>query len=95
MPGVSQKNNVYFLKQLSDARAIRSRIIECFERASYPGITQAEQARLLSFVCVGGGTISTEFVSELYDFLRNDVHKWYPDLVSKQWKGEAKERDGI
>ena len=27
---------VYFLEQLADARAIRSRIVECFERASYP-----------------------------------------------------------
>ena len=81
------------MKQLSDARAIRSRIIECFERASYPGTTQAERARLLSFVVVGGGPTSTEFASELYDFLRNDVHKWYPDLVSEQAM-ESKEPSG-
>lgn len=45
MPGVSVDNHVYFLKSLSDARAIRSRILECFERASYPNLTVAEQVR--------------------------------------------------
>lgn len=83
IPGVCVENHVYFLKQLSDARAIRSRIIECFERASYPDLPSATQARLLSFVVVGGGPTSVEFASELYDFLRKDVHKWYPDLEEK------------
>lgn len=64
----------------SDARAIRSRIIECFERASYPDLPSATKARLLSFVVVGGGPTSVEFASELHDFLRKDVHRWYPDL---------------
>jgi hypothetical protein len=45
---------VYFLKQLSDARAIRQRLVECFEQASAPFATAQEQARLLSFVVVGG-----------------------------------------
>jgi NADH:ubiquinone reductase (non-electrogenic) len=31
-------------------------------------------------VVVGGGPTSIELASELYDFLENDVHKWYPDL---------------
>ncbi len=83
VPGVSQENYVYFLKQLADARAIRGRIIECFERASYPGTSEAEQARLLSFLVVGGGPTSVEFASELHDFLRKDVHKWYSDLEDR------------
>ena len=33
--------------------------------------------RLLTFVVVGGGPTSVEFTSELYDFLQNDVSKWY------------------
>ena len=61
VPGVCRENDVFFLKQLADARAIRSKIIECFERASYPGVCEAEQARLLSFVVVGGGPTSVEF----------------------------------
>lgn len=53
--GVESTKNVFFLKQLSDSRAIRSRLIECFERASSPGTTQEELTRLLTFVVVGGG----------------------------------------
>jgi NADH:ubiquinone reductase (H+-translocating) len=34
------------------------------------------QARVLSFVVVGGGPTSVEFTGELYDFLKQDVHKW-------------------
>lgn len=82
----------------SDARAIRSRIIECFERASYPDLPSAAQARLLSFLVVGGGPTSVEFASELYDFLKKDVHILYPDLehmVKKaRWMGGRRVREG-
>lgn len=73
-------HNVFFLKQLQHARAIRNRILECFERASNPLIDPSERARLLTFVVVGGGPTSVEFTSELYDFLQNDVSKWYKDM---------------
>ena len=70
-PGVEQgKNNVYFLKDLWDARQIRNRILECFERASYPSVTLEEKKRLLHFVIVGGGPINVEFAGELYSFLK-------------------------
>ena len=36
----------YFFKQLSDARQVRNRIIECFERASNPYISENERERL-------------------------------------------------
>lgn len=77
----TDRHNVFFLKQLEHARAIRNRIIECFERASSPFITEAEKERLLTFLVVGGGPTSIEFTSELYDFLHNDVSRWYPDLA--------------
>jgi NADH:ubiquinone reductase (non-electrogenic) len=54
VPGVTPENHVYFLKQLSDARRIRTRLLECFERASNTFCTPAERNRLLSFVIVGG-----------------------------------------
>jgi len=73
-------HNVFFLKQLQHARAIRNRILECFERASNPLIEQSERERLLTFVVVGGGPTSVEFTSELYDFLQKDVAKWYKDM---------------
>lgn len=78
--GVENTKNVFYLKQLSDSRSIRTRLIECFERASSPGATKTEIDRLLSFVVVGGGPTNIEFAAELYDFLKKDVSKWYPDL---------------
>ena len=78
--GVEGTKNVFFLKQLSDSRAIRTRLIECFERASSPGTQPAEIASLLTFVVVGGGPTNVEFAAELYDFLQKDVSRWYPDL---------------
>merc|ERR1712241_1079110 len=78
----TNKHNVFFLKQLENARAVRNRIIECCERASSPFISEEEKKRLLTFLVVGGGPTSIEFTSELYDFLHNDVTCWYPDLAS-------------
>ena len=71
---------VFFLKHLYHARQIRNRILECFERASNPVIPTVQRDRL-SFIVVGGGPTSCEFMSELHDFITSDVVKWYPDLV--------------
>lgn len=83
IPGVLDNKDVFFLKQLSDARAIRNRIIECFERASSPGTTEAEMNRLLTFLVVGGGPTNVEFSAEMFDFLKKDVSRWYPDLFPR------------
>eukprot|EP00904_Undaria_pinnatifida_P001579 jgi/Undpi1/11421/HiC_scaffold_30.g13718.m1 len=83
VPGVSEENNVFFLKQLGDARNIRNRLLECFERAASPYISDKERTRLLSFVVVGGGPTSIEYAAELHDFLTTDVKRWYPDLLNK------------
>ena len=49
-PGVAELERdpdapLYFLKHLYHARAIRQRVLECFERASSPAIDDAEKAR--------------------------------------------------
>lgn len=84
-PGVAEREarsrDVFFLKRLHHARAIRNRLLELFERADAPGVGDAERRRLLSLLVVGGGPTSCEFASELFDFLRADVARWYPDLV--------------
>jgi len=84
-PGVMEREGkeVFFLKHLYHARQIRNRALECFERASNPTLTPAEVDRLLSFVVVGGGPTSCEFATELHDFLRYDVARWYPDLAPR------------
>lgn len=69
------------LKELADARAIRQRIIENFERASTPGLQFEERKRLLHFVVVGGGPTGVEFAAELHDFLTEDLVDSYPAMV--------------
>lgn len=79
--GVEDSPNVFFLKQLSHARSIRNRLIECFERASFPGCNYEEKRKLLTFIIVGGGPTSIEFAAEIYDFTKKDVSRCYPDLL--------------
>lgn len=81
VPGVENNPRIFFLKQLSHARAIRNKLIESFERASVPSIDAQERQRLLTFVVVGGGPTNVEFASELYDFLMQDVARSYADLL--------------
>lgn len=76
-------SDVFFLKHLWHARRIRNRLIECFERASNPTLTEADQDRLCTFVVAGAGPTACEFTTELADFLRSDVSKWYPALAKR------------
>lgn len=57
IPGV--KENAHFLKNVKDARAIRARILECFEIAAMPRLSDEERKRVLSFVVVGGTSYKT------------------------------------
>ena len=79
IPGVEE--HAIFLKELSDARTIRERIISCLERADVPGSPLKRRAQLLHFVVVGGGPTGIEFAAELHDLLEEDLVKSYPELV--------------
>ena len=81
VPGVEE--HAFFLKQLSDARAIRNRLMELFERASNRFISEEERKALTTFVIVGGGPTSIEFSGELHDFIVEDVAKWFPDVKTR------------
>ncbi|KAL6140032.1 hypothetical protein ACLB2K_058333 [Fragaria x ananassa] len=81
-PGV--KENCHFLKEVEDAQKIRRSIIDCFETAVLPGLSEEEQRRNLHFVIVGGGPTGVEFAAELHDYFQEDLVKLYPmvkDLV--------------
>lgn len=78
---IVEGDGIYFLKHLYHARNIRNNIIDNFEKAAVPGTSIEERKRLLSFVVVGGGPTSCEFVAELYDFVTSDIEKLYPELV--------------
>ncbi|XP_052177234.1 external alternative NAD(P)H-ubiquinone oxidoreductase B2, mitochondrial-like [Diospyros lotus] len=75
-PGVVE--NCHFLKEVEDAQRIRRTVIDCFERASLPNISEEERKRILHFVIVGGGPAGVEFAAELHDFATEDLAKLYP-----------------
>lgn len=61
--GVEGNPHVFYLKQLEHSRAIRNRLLECFEIASSPGKNETEIKKLLTFVIVGGGNLALTFRS--------------------------------
>ena len=78
------KENALFLKELNDARKIRTMVIDCFENASLPYLTEDEKKNYLRFVVCGGGPTGVEFAAELHDFIEDDVkrkYKYLGDLV--------------
>lgn len=72
-----------FLKELSDARKIRTKVIDCFENASLPGIFEEEKKNYIRFIVCGGGPTGVEFAAELHDFLEKDIKKRYGKLAEK------------
>ncbi|KAJ7220440.1 NDE1, mitochondrial external NADH dehydrogenase [Mycena haematopus] len=79
VPGV--KEHAHFLKDVKDARAIRIRILECFEQAMQPTISDSDRRNLLNFCIVGGGPTGVEFASELHDLLHAEITDHYPTLA--------------
>lgn len=75
-PGVME--NCHFLKEVEDAQRIRRTVIDCFEKAILPGLSEEERRTNLHFVIVGGGPTGVEFAAELHDFVREDLVKLYP-----------------
>lgn len=74
-------NYAYFLKEVSDARKIRVKVIDCFENASIPSLSHEEKKKNLTFVVCGGGPTGVEFAAELHDFIEEDVKKKYMYLA--------------
>lgn len=82
-PGVAE--NCYFLKEVEDAQRIRRAVIDCFEKAVLPELTEEERKTSLHFVIVGGGPTGVEFAAELHDFIHEDLVNIYSsvkDLVT-------------
>ena len=71
IPGVS--THAYFLKDIEDARRIRKRVIDCFDRA-----TEDENYALVSIAVVGGGPTGVELSAELHDLITQDLAYCYP-----------------
>jgi NADH dehydrogenase FAD-containing subunit len=80
IPGVREHCN--FLKQIEDARRIRTAIVNCFERANLPGMSDEERINNLTFAVIGAGPTGIEFAAELRDFVEQDGPKYYPKLLN-------------
>jgi NADH:ubiquinone reductase (non-electrogenic) len=79
IPGVA--DHALFLKTVEDARRIRARTLECFERASEPGLSEERRRQLLRFVVVGGGPTGVEFAAELHDFVKKEIKACYASVM--------------
>jgi NADH dehydrogenase FAD-containing subunit len=79
IPGVREHCN--FLKEIEDARRIRTAIVNCFERANLPVMTDEERVKTLTFAVIGAGPTGIEFAAELRDFVEQDGPKYYPNLL--------------
>ncbi|CAH9126781.1 unnamed protein product [Cuscuta epithymum] len=77
-PGVSE--HCHFLKEVEDAQSIRRAVIDCFEKAVLPELSEDERRTNLHFVIVGGGPTGIEFAAELHDFVHEDLVKIYPSV---------------
>ncbi|XP_061362002.1 external alternative NAD(P)H-ubiquinone oxidoreductase B2, mitochondrial-like [Gastrolobium bilobum] len=77
-PGVVE--NCHFLKEVEDAQKIRRTVIDCFERASLPSLSEEENKRILHFSIVGGGQTGVEFAAALHDFVIEDLVRLYPGI---------------
>ena len=50
-----------YLKQIEDARRIRTAIVNLFERANLPGLSDEERKAILTFAVIGAGPTGVEF----------------------------------
>ncbi|KAI0476980.1 FAD/NAD(P)-binding domain-containing protein [Xylaria cf. heliscus] len=75
------KEHAHFLRNVGDARKVRMKILQCFEKAALPVATDAERRKLLHFAVVGGGPTGIEFAAELHDLVRDDLRRTYPEEI--------------
>ncbi|MED6214192.1 External alternative NAD(P)H-ubiquinone oxidoreductase B1, mitochondrial, partial [Stylosanthes scabra] len=55
-------------------------VIDCFEKAVLPSLTDEERRTNLHFVVVGGGPTGVEFAAELHDHFQEDLVNLYPSV---------------
>ncbi|KAH6888558.1 putative pyridine nucleotide-disulfide oxidoreductase [Thelonectria olida] len=74
------KEHANFLRDIGDARAVRLKVLQAFEKAALPTSSVADRKRLLHFAVVGGGPTGIEFAAELHDLIHEDLKNMYPEL---------------
>ncbi|BBN13407.1 NADH:quinone reductase (non-electrogenic) [Marchantia polymorpha subsp. ruderalis] len=72
-----------FLREVKDAKAIRSKLLLNLALAEIPGVSEEEKTRILNCVVVGGGPTGVEFSGELSDFIKRDVLQKFSHMRGK------------
>ncbi|CAX42856.1 mitochondrial external NADH-ubiquinone oxidoreductase precursor, putative [Candida dubliniensis CD36] len=81
IPGVAE--NSTFLKEVSDASAIRRKLMDVIEAANILPEDDPERKRLLSIVVCGGGPTGVEAAGEIQDYIDQDLKKWVPEVADE------------
>lgn len=81
IPGVAEHS--LFLKEVSDANAIRRRLMDTIEAANILPKGDPERKRLLLVVVCGGGPTGVEVAGEIQDYIDQDLVRWMPEVASE------------
>ncbi len=75
--------NAFFMRELSDAVALRNHIIDCFETAAREADLRLIE-EMLRFVIVGAGPTGVEVASEIRDLVDHVLIRQYPEIDVKR-----------
>ncbi|KAL8680053.1 MAG: hypothetical protein Q9186_003733 [Xanthomendoza sp. 1 TL-2023] len=78
-PGVAE--NALFMKNVSDAMAVRKLLFDLLEKASLPNCPVERKKELLHVAIVGGGPTGVEITAELDDLAHKELQDLYPEVA--------------
>lgn len=78
-PGVAE--HALFMKNVSDAMAVRKLLFDLLEKASLPHMPQNRISDLLHIAIVGGGPTGIELTAELDDLAKHELKHLYPRIA--------------
>lgn len=78
-PGVAE--HALFLKNVSDAMAVRKLLFDLLEKASLPNCSPQRKRELLHIAVVGGGPTGVEMTAELDDLAHHELMDLYPEVA--------------
>ncbi|KAL9597720.1 MAG: hypothetical protein Q9219_004977 [cf. Caloplaca sp. 3 TL-2023] len=78
-PGVAE--NALFMKNVSDAMAMRKLLFDLLEKASLPNCSIERKRDLLHVAIVGGGPTGVEITAELDDLAHRELIDLYPEIA--------------
>ena len=78
-PGVQE--HALFMKNVSDAMAVRKLLFDLLEKASLPSCSPERKKELLHIAIVGGGPTGVEMTAELDDLAHYELLDLYPEVA--------------